>query len=182
MLHASGAIDCNILDAIVDPLSIDNLWTLPTLSTPGRDSTWPLPEEEVLGHFTPIGDTVMDPRVPILQYAVSYLWSSFVERIAPGITLNVSQTSRLILGLQAENQTPLFSAIVFFSQSVQSNWKLENHHSPADSVDMVTAAQKTEQEVISHMSQFVGGENSCLPQEKPQILDFLSTLVVLCSA
>lgn len=32
------------------------------------------------------------------------------------------------------------------------------------------------------MSQFVGSEKSNVPQEKPQILDLLSTLVVLCSA
>lgn len=163
------------------PAIIDNLRILYTFSTPGQDSTWP-PPEEAIGYFTPIGDTNINPRVPILQAAVSYLWSSFVERIAPGITLDVSQTSKLISGLQAESQTPLFFAIVFFSQSVQSNWTLDDHPSPADSVDMVTAARKTEQEVISHMGQFVGSKNSYIPQEKSQILDLLSTLVVLCSA
>lgn len=114
MLHSSGAIDCNILDAIVDPLSIDNLWILPTFSTPGQDSTWPLPEEEAIGYFTPAGDTSTDPRVPILQFAVSYLWDSFVERIAPGITLDVSQTSKLISGLQAENHPPVFRNCALF--------------------------------------------------------------------
>lgn len=170
----------------IDPLSINNLWFQPSIPASVADFTWPVAGVDAIERFAPvIGDPLIDPRFPVFQSAVSYLWSGFIERIAPGISLDVSQTRNFIqklLAVEGANNPPLVSAVVFFSQSVQSNWEAENDPTPANATDMAITASEMEQEVISHIDRFVRDGINYATLEKPQLLDLLSTLVVQCSA
>ncbi|CAI7587136.1 unnamed protein product [Penicillium viridicatum] len=153
-----------------------------------------VPEEEFQARSMPLhlNEPTLNPRVPVTHPATSYLWQEFIQSIAPGISIDSHEHNNQVTKYFASNATnwpPLFSAIIFLSYSVKSNWTIQ-HPLFVNMTEVTTAAIRMEQQAVSYIGdvmscesdQSTSHETQSSPNNPAHRLTTLSTLIALCSA
>ncbi|KAL3473271.1 fungal-specific transcription factor domain-containing protein [Aspergillus californicus] len=140
------------------------------------------PSSHPEAEFQPRGVPVLNDPVlnTLLPCATSYLWQEFIQSIAPGITIDNQQQNNQVTKYFASNaagRPSLFSAIIFLSYSIRSNWMIQ-YPALIDMTEVTTAALKMEQQAVSYISDVMSRD----ADQSTHRLTTLSTLVVLCSA
>jgi hypothetical protein len=114
---------------------------------------------------------------------VSYLWQELLGYVIPGITLDGKDPNNQVarhLASKAPGVPSLYSALLFLSHSVQSNW-VDNSQAPSDRSEVAATANIMEQEAFSYVSKAILRASTIHLTQNQHII-LLSTLVSLCSA
>ncbi|KAI9035754.1 uncharacterized protein KD926_002943 [Aspergillus affinis] len=114
---------------------------------------------------------------------VPYLWQEFLGCVIPGITLDGKDPDNQVarhLASKAPGIPSLYSALLFLSHSVQSNW-VESSQARSDWNDVAATAYIMEQEAFSYVSKAILRASTILVTQNQHMI-LLSILVTLCSA
>ncbi|KAL2814086.1 hypothetical protein BDW59DRAFT_154508 [Aspergillus cavernicola] len=151
------------------------------------------PEAEFQPRGVPfLNEPILNTYSPPPSCATSYLWQEFIQSIAPGITIDNRQDNNQVTKYFASNaagRPSLFSAIIFLSYSIKSNWMIQ-HPMLIDMTEVTTTALKMEQQAVSYIGdvmsrdadQPTGHEAQTSSKQSTHRLTTLATLVALCSA
>ncbi|CAI7671796.1 unnamed protein product [Penicillium crustosum] len=159
-----------------------------------RSASSHTPEAELQARSMPLhlNEPTLNPRLPFTHPATSYLWQEFIQSIAPGICIEDHEHNNQVTKYFASNAASwpsLFSAIIFLSYSVKSNWTIQ-HPLFVNMTEVTTAAVRMEQQAVSYIGdvmsresgQSTSNETQSSPNNPTHRLTTLSTLIALCSA
>ncbi|KAE8360381.1 fungal-specific transcription factor domain-containing protein [Aspergillus caelatus] len=131
-----------------------------------------------------LDDPYLIPAPAIAPWPTSYLWQAFVQSIAPGVSLEEEGSDNKLTQYFASRVagTPsLFSAIIFLSHAVKTNWTTDIS-SHIDSTVIAAVAIAMEQEAVAHIGEAMSRHLQPPPQSSAHCITTLTTLITLCSA